>query len=251
MEEEFNHIQVNIQKSSPRSESEKSAKKELFPKEPDAVSAGSSKNLGALESDNMGVNITMSDYDLPPGASPFGSKFRMNEGLTVKELLTPLANRMQHQFNRLSTAAVQPEDIAGYSSIETDPAESESTLTEEHEEPKEVSRYSLTDYFNKYPKERPASMERLCERESSDDTSSPISPLKNSLRPSLQSSLYKGTDLDTSISTIPGAEDGQSVISSEVSTDTISSIDDHAFKRGLAALDANIARMQQQLKLSL
>lgn len=250
IDEQFNGIQINLHKSSPRStESHKSAKKSLFPKETDIVSFDTSKNLASI-SDNMGVNMTMSDYDMPPGASPFGSKFRVNEGLTVKELLTPLANRMQHQFNRMHT--VKPDDIAGYSSIESDPAESESTLVEEEEaveKEESVSRYSITDYFTKYSaKEKPASMERLSERESSSDSSP--SPLKGSLRPSVQSSLYKGTDLDTSLSTIPGAEDGRSVVSSEVSTDTVSTVDDHAFKRGLAALDANISRMQQQLRVT-
>ncbi len=64
--------------------------------------------------------------------------------------------------------------------------------------------------------------------------------------------MYAGTELDISLSTIKEGADTESVISSAVTTaSSITSVDDRAFKDGLASLDANIARIQAQLKQTL
>ena len=61
-----------------------------------------------------------------------------------------------------------------------------------------------------------------------------------------QGELYRGTELDTSLSTI---QDSATIVSS-TNASTISSFDDHAFEQGLANLDENIARIQASLKAS-
>ena len=68
----------------------------------------------------------------------------------------------------------------------------------------------------------------------------------NDLTPQRQ--LYKGTELDTSLSTIKESDDVMSVISSAVTLSSVTSIDDAEFRHGLANLDANIARIQASLK---
>lgn len=68
---------------------------------------------------------------------------------------------------------------------------------------------------------------------------------------SAQEQLYRGTQLDTSLSTIRDTDDTVSVVSSEFTTCTAASlisIDDQQFRDGLANLDANIAKMQASLK---
>ena len=62
-----------------------------------------------------------------------------------------------------------------------------------------------------------------------------------------QKHLYKGTDLDTSLSSI---NEGDS-IGTATTTTSISSVDDRVFRQGLANLDANIARVQQSLRQKL
>ena len=65
---------------------------------------------------------------------------------------------------------------------------------------------------------------------------------------SFQDGVYKGTALETSISTI---SDIESVASSAMTLSSVGTIDDSNFQQGLADLDANIARIQAQLQASL
>ncbi|XP_046376677.2 uncharacterized protein LOC124149259 [Haliotis rufescens] len=63
---------------------------------------------------------------------------------------------------------------------------------------------------------------------------------------SLQSEAFKGTELDLSLSTIE--EDVRSVVSAVTSTTSLSTVDDKAFREGIAALDANIAKVLNALE---
>ena len=62
-----------------------------------------------------------------------------------------------------------------------------------------------------------------------------------------QEGLYKGTELDTSLSTI----EDHGTVTSMTSIGSVNSVDDRAFRQGLADLDANIAKMQQALRDSI
>ncbi|XP_013417280.1 coiled-coil domain-containing protein 14 isoform X1 [Lingula anatina] len=113
---------------------------------------------------------------------------------------------------------------------------------------KERSRYSVTDYFNKYPNHNLQLV--LGDRPMGGQT---VKLEMNSVTPGLsgtqaqfnvpqQQSVYKGTALDTSLSTI---SDLQSVTSSAA---TWTSADDEAFRMGLSNLDDNITKLQHTLK---
>ena len=149
----------------------------------------------------------------------------------------------------------------------------------------EQSRYSVTEYFEKYPSsktEKSTDKENrpiLGSQKSSyqhnkpfqhegdeqpeiaayrNSTSNP--PVGNNSVPTIyqeeertkvmtpQRQLYQGTELDTSLSTIRESDDVLSVISSAVTSVSVTSIDDMEFREGLANLDANIARIQASLK---
>ena len=131
------------------------------------------------------------------------------------------------------------------------------------------SRYSVTDYFRKYPQSAgvaeysgfstgPISEERTPQSElkyaTLDDTSfthkesnSNYNYLQNhsgSRQLLQQNATFQGTQLDTSVSAI---DDTQSV-ATESTVSTAWTVDDQAFRKGLASLDANIARIQQKLR---
>ena len=120
----------------------------------------------------------------------------------------------------------------------------------------EESRYSVTDYFSKYPdamtslsqSQAPASNGGVKDGRSWRDDRVFGSPNEGegagnaSSHASPQVELYRGTDLDTSLSTID---------SSGTTTGSISSVDDRMFRQGLANLDANIERVQKTLRSGL
>ncbi|CAC5415776.1 CCDC14 [Mytilus coruscus] len=137
----------------------------------------------------------------------------------------------------------------------------------------EASRYSVTDYFRKYPQSKPNSSEtyrkRLHQRSYSQPnhyehsnskwTSGPAaslpkeftSPVRTSSRnnPSTfspQDNLYHGTVLDNSLSAI--TDDNISSVSERTSTSTATTVNDTSFRRGIAALDANILKLQLALQ---
>ena len=66
--------------------------------------------------------------------------------------------------------------------------------------------------------------------------------------PSPQVELYRGTDLDTSISTINDRTMSCDRESAATTTGSVSSVDDRIFRQGLANLDANIERVQKSLR---
>ncbi|XP_071149655.1 putative leucine-rich repeat-containing protein DDB_G0290503 isoform X2 [Mytilus edulis] len=137
----------------------------------------------------------------------------------------------------------------------------------------EASRYSVTDYFRKYPQSQPNSSDtyrkRLHQRSYSQPnhyehsnnkwTSAPVaslpreftSPVRTSSRnnPSTfspQDNLYHGTALDNSLSAI--TDDNISSVSERTSTSTATTVNDTSFRRGIAALDANILKLQLALQ---
>ena len=143
----------------------------------------------------------------------------------------------------------------------------------------EQSRFSVTEYFEKYPqsktdkstnKENRPVLEPQTHSYQGDEKpergtsgNSTRTPLvENNLMPKIyhheeertkvmtpQRQLYQGTELDTTLSTIRESDDVISVISSAVTSSvSVTSIDDVEFREGLANLDANIARLQASLK---
>lgn len=168
--------------------------------------------------------------------------------------------------------------------------EEEDTLTEQwHESHMEASgeqsRYSVTDYFKKYNRgqeavgeehddeEEDPSIESISGGESlsmddSDGNLSDMGDVATAVEVDNASSknhddeddqvveeqttdtylkqqgIYRGTELDTSISTIEE-------VATVTSMGSVNSVDDRAFRQGLANLDANIAKMQQALRESM
>ena len=140
----------------------------------------------------------------------------------------------------------------------------------------EQSRYSVTDYFEKYPSSKSAAktawtadkQSKLGMEPHYKETSGPEETKNDLARNTIsvssatpdvsqeerfktmtpQHQLYQGTELDTSLSTIRESDDVVSVISSAVTSVSVTSIDDRDFREGLANLDANIARIQASLK---
>ena len=154
-----------------------------------------------------------------------------------------------------------------------------------------LSRYSVTDYFKKYPQVEMQSLEQIPLESSDQPVLSPNhvsiyqgtprvenkdmdpapssnasfhdlqeEPLENDdslMRTglSIQESLYKGTALDTSLSTIATAETASVATADTITTkdsmctmNTTMSVDEEVFKDGLAKLDAHIAKIQQALQ---
>ena len=117
-----------------------------------------------------------------------------------------------------------------------------------------VSRYSMTDYFQKYPDTKSErndfvgiSTQHVDQALRDDSKVGDELDLGARTRvPLMQGSLYKGTALDTSLSTI-NAVDVVSVGSTNSATST-ASLDDRMFREGLARLDADIAKIQQTLR---
>lgn len=132
------------------------------------------------------------------------------------------------------------------------------------------SRYSVTDYFKKYPYS-PQIVTRA--KSPKHDTikpfvhdSPPSSPPveKAAVKPSppisspnstltlnsmdLQKDYFQGTELDLSLSTIQ--EDGASTLTgiTGASVSTAMSLDDQVFREGIAALDENIAKVHEALQ---
>ena len=112
----------------------------------------------------------------------------------------------------------------------------------------EESRYSVTDYFKKYPdamtslvqqQQVPAQKQRWNDAVFTSPHEGVVSDGNMSSNASPQVESYRGTDLDTSLSTID---------SSGTTTGSISSVDDRMFRQGLANLDANIERVQKSLR---
>lgn len=125
------------------------------------------------------------------------------------------------------------------------------------------SRHSVTDYFKKYPvtKHRGPSgshqpmqtfspqriPERVYEHEEEHVEEELHLPIQD-VDTSEQEDLYKGTALDSSLSTIRETESVKSLGAKMSVSSTVSALDEDAFREGLANLDANIARIQQSLK---
>ncbi len=133
---------------------------------------------------------------------------------------------------------------------------------------REQSRYSVTDYFEKYPEVKPPARVQPSGKEkntvgaSGERHGRHAQPAQIGAEPAKlptpdvrsniydesggtsQQDLYKGTELDTSLSTIRGVDDVRSIVTS-CST---MSIDDREFRQELEHLDANIARIQASLK---
>ncbi|XP_050418071.1 uncharacterized protein LOC126831557 [Patella vulgata] len=104
-------------------------------------------------------------------------------------------------------------------------------------EPNDVSRYSVTDYFKKYP-----SITNNDVKETVNDSNPRLS--LNST--SMTEDVYKGGELNISLSSIQ--EDVQSVMSSISESSSSTAVDDTAFREGIATLDANIAKVQEALQ---
>ncbi len=124
------------------------------------------------------------------------------------------------------------ENVAMFDSVKTVPDES-------HNQRKDKRRYSL---LSSSLTDDSDNRGKIYES----DTSCRISSVTSPLSQSMQEELYRGTELDTSLSSI---RETDSVVSS-TTISTLSSFDDQAFQEGLANLDANIARVQQALKLT-
>lgn len=106
-----------------------------------------------------------------------------------------------------------------------------------------LSRYSVSDYFTKYPHHgtgiKPVA---LASSASANPHVNILEIKKKSPYVANQISLYKGTALDNSLSAI------NDDIASVSSVSTAMTFDDRAFRQGLAALDANIVKLQKSLK---
>jgi hypothetical protein len=139
----------------------------------------------------------------------------------------------------------------------------------------EASRYSVTDYFKKYPKNQPSGVDssrnRFHQRSYSQPdynarysnvhmTPNKLQQKQSDLSPhrandgqtkrnlnafSPQDNLYHGTCLDNSLSAI--TDDNISSVS-ERTVSTASTVNDMSFRRGIAALDANILKLQLALQ---
>ena len=162
-------------------------------------------------------------------------------------------------------------------------------LTSDTSNATEQSRYSVTDYFEKYPPSAPKTDKKTSVGPFSNNGNNPISgtvkfdkPVHEGREPfaengreantgerltsntgtkaerfsegeseksmTKQDQLYKGTELDTSLSTIRDSDDVISLMSSALTASSVASIDDREFRDGLASLDAHIARIQASLK---
>ena len=137
----------------------------------------------------------------------------------------------------------------------------------------EQSRYSVTDYFNRYhpsqlggaaesrsrpPYGRNLDRKEMYEPEYSDGRRGKKSEAANNIddrilqnddsrsRNIKQLTLFKGTNYDTTISAIHDDDNVSSVSMNSVST--ANTADDRRFRNGIATLDANIARLQKALQ---
>jgi hypothetical protein len=217
---------------------------------------------------------------------------------TVKQLLTPIAERMQRQTEPRAGGAAQPEERASGELDSTLTAAERSTSESDDivltsgairppdlsstriNEDSDQSRWSTTDYFRKYP------CAGFRDPPSADNRSAAAAP-----HSSRQAALHKWVAaadpvavpdndsnvdcvrlspcLDVEFSTLLSsvhADDPTAARESRVrpppeaapsdtdsvatgaSLDSVSTEDDAAFRAGLAQLDANIARVQQQLR---
>lgn len=120
-----------------------------------------------------------------------------------------------------------------------------------------VSRYSVTDYFNKYPKSNNKRKPHVSDAndfrnvEATREFDDELFELPERIGTSdlsKQGSLYKGTILDTSLSTITAAEVVSVGTGSTTSVTSTTSLDDHMFREGLARLDADIEKIQLTLR---
>ena len=257
-------------------------------------------------SGSMDQDLDTTQYLSPPGkvtgqgqGKVRSNKVQVPSGPTVKELLAPFADRIMRSpgknlggpFKQLSPASsnVTTDTLTSES---TEPGgegdlEGDSTLVEDTEvkgegqeeavEPSvdDESRYSVTDYFKKYPilgsttqPKSTAAVEPsehrkpqgsrndavgniLLTQESpaKTDKAEDSSQARDQSTGSVQGRLYQGTELDTSLSTIQEAETTSILSGSTVtSVSSLASVDEFVFRDGLAKLDENIARIQESLK---
>ena len=252
---------------------------------------------------------------------------KSSTGLTVKDLLAPLADRIMYSpaskraltYGQEGISPASSNITSGTLSSDTDigggeaesGGEGDSTLVEDQPdkstvgetklsatEDADVSRYSVSDYFKKYKagasfqtsiltqpkssqsevsKPKPDTRDRSHGLPSFDQSHQDVSkvsiPTVNDMtgqtsfttvtsvgsvpkpgqpgatQHSPQDHLYRGTELDTSLSTIQEAESNSVLSGSTVtSVSSLATVDEQDFKDGLAKLDANIARIQYSLK---
>lgn len=96
------------------------------------------------------------------------------------------------------------------------------------------SRYSVTDYFNRYPAQNGKEVKKYPQE---------MSKLRNNYNPNL----FKESEVDVSASVID--DDKFSSVSGKTfsTVSTATTVDNQAFKKGIETLDANIARLQSDL----
>ena len=121
-----------------------------------------------------------------------------------------------------------------------------------------TSRYSVTDYFQKYPVPKTQNMQINIHDVDGDSQESRVTqqydgntraatyvdndpPVRMKMH---QQRVYDKTELDNSWSTI----DDVASVNTISTISTISSVDDRVFRSGLANLDANITKIQQALR---
>ena len=193
-------------------------------------------------------------YLRPAGMSPLVETFTSP---TVQQLLKPIAEQMNQIHSEspakrvLEFAEPEAETVSTYSSdsnVSDEPTEADTTLTSSQTRHSaaaghssvDQSRYSVTDYLNKYQ----ASSSSGGTSSGGPSSGGPSSGGPSSGGPSIGGpttggGLFTGTALDTSLSTIN--DDGLTV-------DTFTSVDDRKFQEGLRNLDANIAKLQLALR---
>ena len=183
---------------------------------------------------------------------------------TVDQLLTPITERFQRQ-----SAPQQPESTScapldatlthNYSAINM--SGRDELRSQQVSGDLEQSYWSATDYFQKYPQ----GGRHLQPAENSPDSTLPRFNSEPKWRPNLDDSsgasrLRLSPRLDVEFSTMlssvrPDPQQSYVMVASETdslattaSFDSISTEDDVVFRAGLAQLDANIARVQRQLR---
>ena len=210
------------------------------------------------------------DYMLPYGMSPIrtlhsGSRRLLHhqadpklspqgQAMTVKDFLTPLASKLSpHKLSpqktrQSGTAGADPYSISGVVPLDPRPtAQAPPHLDEDQDSTLVDGDGARADAKGPTDTETTSSIPKS----SSYQTSDPEGTGKTSSNPhSLTSSAFVNTELDTSLSTIPDFGSIGTVTTTS-SFQSVSSVEDQAFQDGLANLDANIARIQKQLRQSI
>ncbi|KAL5005634.1 hypothetical protein ScPMuIL_016792 [Solemya velum] len=117
------------------------------------------------------------------------------------------------------------------------PGKARSKYAHEEQNTMDQSRYSVTDYFDKYPNHR---NEKVVKRYQQDhETSNP--------REVYKANQFKGSEPEVSVSAID--DDKFSSVSGKTfsTVSTATTVDNQAFRKGIEMLDANIAKLQSDL----